>query len=361
MDGALIVGAVAALSVLAVFRGVHLLASPSSAIAARLHAYAAAGRRREREPEGQPLLRRLRASLDRLLAGRQFAQRVALSLAQGNLRLTVTEFLTGTLGCGLAGGVLGYALGGHVLSLAAGLLLGLALPWLLLERRRQRRIATFQAQLVDVLVLMIGSLRSGHGLLNALELASRELGPPASEEFSRVVREIGFGLSQSEALANLVRRMETDDLQLMVTAINISHEVGGNVSDVLEKIAETIRERIRLNGEVRVLTTQQRLTSYLLVALPIFLGVALSIMSPRYMMAMFRPPWIVIPVLALLLEIVGFVLAQRLTRFLPTVLSIVTEIGTDMTRWRTAKHFCSWLGLAPHNDISAGKVLRSTL
>ncbi|MCL6429254.1 MAG: type II secretion system F family protein [Anaerolineae bacterium] len=314
MDTALIAGAASALSILAVFRGIHLVAGPSPTIAARLQAYAAAGSRRQQPSEGQRPLQRLMAALDRALAGQEIARRMALSLAQSNLRLTVTEFLATMLATGLAGGVLGYALGGHALSFAAGLLLGLAVPWLLLERRRRRRLAAFQAQLVDVLVLMVGSLRSGHGLLNALELASRELGPPASEEFARVVREIGFGLSQSEALGNLVRRMETDDLQLMVTAINISHEVGGNLSDILEKIAETIRERIRLNGEVRVLTTQQRLTCYLLVALPIFLGVMLSIMSPRYMMGMFQPPWVIIPIVALLLELVGFVLAQRLTR-----------------------------------------------
>ncbi|MDI7274445.1 MAG: type II secretion system F family protein [Anaerolineae bacterium] len=314
MGSAVFAGAASALAVLALFMGVHALAAAPAGLSARLEAYATTGRRRSASARDPRPRDRVLAALDSLLAGRQVAERIALCLAQANLRLTVSEFLGGTFAAGAAGAIVGSALGSHPLSALAGAALGLAIPWLLLERKRRKRIAAFHGQLIDVLVLMVGSLRSGHGLLNALELASRELSPPASEEFARVVREIGFGLSQSEALENLVRRMETDDLQLMVTAINISHEVGGNVSDVLEKIAGTVRERIRLNGEIRVLTTQQRLTSYLLVALPIVLGLVLSVMSPRYVMAMFRPPWVVIPIVALFLELVGFALAQRFTR-----------------------------------------------
>ncbi|HOG48737.1 MAG TPA: type II secretion system F family protein, partial [Anaerolineae bacterium] len=184
-----------------------------------------------------------------------------------------------------------------------------------MEVRRQKRIKAFHDQLIDVLTLIVGSLRGGHALLTALDLVSKELGPPASEEFDRVLREIGFGLTQAEALNNLVIRMETDDLQLIVTAVNISHEVGGNLSTVLEKITETLRERIRLQGEIRVLTTQQRLTSYVLAALPLVLTVVLGVMNPGWIMQLLQPGWTrLIPVAALASDAVGFVLAQLLTR-----------------------------------------------
>ena len=194
-------------------------------------------------------------------------------------------------------------------------MIGLAIPWLALERKRHQRLAAFRDQLIDVLVLIVGSLRSGHGLTNALDLVSKETDPPAADEFARVLREVGFGLSLNQALENLVGRVESEDLDLVVTAININQEVGGNLTLVLEKIAATIRERIRLQGEVRVLTTQQRLTSYLLVGLPFFLGTILALMNPSWMMRLFKPGWIrIVPITAVFLEVVGFLITRRLIR-----------------------------------------------
>lgn len=305
----------AMVAVLAVFAGVYTVVERPADVAARLQAYALAADRRKRREEGPRGPSRLLATLDRLLSGQSLARKMALRLAQANLRATVPEFLLLVVAAGMAGAALGYALQGQVLSAAAGGLLGLAVPWAFLERRRYGRIKAFHDQLIDVLVLIVGSLRSGHGLQNALELASKEMGPPASEEFARVLREMGFGLSQTDALNNLVTRMETDDLQLVVTAVNISHEVGGSLSLVLEKIAETLRERVRLQGEIRVLTTQQRLTSYLLVLLPIFLAIVLSLMNPQYMSGFLRPGLTrLIPVGIFVMEIVGFLLTRRMAR-----------------------------------------------
>jgi len=305
----------AMMAVLAIFAGIYTVVERPADVAARLQAYALAAERRRREEQGQRGLRKPLATLDRLLSGQSLARRVALRLAQANIRATVPEFLLLVVATGMAGTALGYALQGHILSAIAGAIVGLSLPWAFLERRRYRRIKAFHDQLIDVLVLIVGSLRSGHGLQNALELASREMGPPASEEFGRVLREMGFGLSQTEALNNLVARMETDDLQLVVTAVNISHEVGGSLSLVLEKIAETLRERVRLQGEIRVLTTQQRLTSYLLVLLPIFLAVVISLMNPQYMSGFLRPGLTrLIPIGILAMELIGFLLTRRMAR-----------------------------------------------
>lgn len=316
MSSAAFVGLASMLAVMALFAGVSVTAGRQGHLAARLDAYVGWPRQRnDLLSSSRQGLGRLLARLDRLLSEQGPTQRLALSLAQANVQLTVPEFLGIVLLAGTLGGLLGFALQQQAISAVGGAALALALPWIWLERKREKRLGAFHDQLVDVLVLMVGSLRSGHGLLNALDLVSKELSAPASEEFARVLREVGFGLSQMDALNNLVRRMETSDLQLVVTAVNISSEAGGNLSHVLEKITETLRERVQLRGEIRVLTTQQRLTTYLLVALPLILGALLSLINPGWMLRLFQPGWIrLVPLGAGVAEVLGFIVTRRLTR-----------------------------------------------
>lgn len=316
MGTAILCAFIGSLAIIAFFFGVYTQVEGSDNITGRLALYAASTRE-ETAPDAERrggltlMLRRL----DRVLTGQNIARDLALRLAQANVRTTVPEFAVVEICAAVVGAAVGYLVGGYLISGIAGGVLGLAVPYLLVQRKRTKRIKDFHDQLTDVLSLIVGSLRGGHALPTALNLVSNELGPPASEEFTRVLREIGFGLSQTEALNNLVKRMENEDLQLVVTAVNISHEVGGNLSLVLEKIAETIRERIRLQGEIRVLTTQQRLTTYLLVALPIGLGAILAVISPQWMMRMFEPgPVRIIPAAALMSEMIGFILAQKATK-----------------------------------------------
>ncbi len=311
----MVVAGLTVLGVLAVFAGVYVLVEAPDDMRRRLQAFAGAVEGERRARHRGPALKALAAWVDRVFSGQAFAQRLALQLAQANVRMTVPEFLVLPVVAAGLGGLLGYLLQGYAISAIAGAAFGLVVPWIVLGWRRRKRLNAFQAQLLDVLSLITGSLRAGHGLLNALHVVTSELGPPASEEFGRVVREIGFGLSQAEALTNLIRRMESADLDLIVTAVNVSHEVGGNLALVLEKIAETIRERIRLQGEIRVLTTQQRLTTYLLVALPVVLGGVLSLINPGWMMRLFQPgPVRLIPVVAGVLEVFGFLIARRVAR-----------------------------------------------
>ena len=142
----------------------------------------------------------------------------------------------------------------------------------------------------------------------------REMAPPACEEFQRVLREVGLGRSVSQALGDLALRMQNKDLNLLVTAINIQYQVGGNMTTMLESVTETIRERIRLFGEVRVLTTQQRITSYILSLLPFFVAGVMFLINPDYMMRLFDPSIRCIPIGALLGIILGFIIVSRLAR-----------------------------------------------
>ncbi len=316
MGTALITALISMLAIVFFFLGVYTVVERSDDMTARVSMYTRSEEERaETERKRSGGFAAILGLMDRLFSGQGTAQRLALLLAQANVHTTVPEFVIIEISAGIACGAVGYLMTGYVLSLFAGVIVGLAIPFFLVQRKRGKRIKAFHDQLTDVLALVVGSLKGGHALPTALDMVSRELPPPASEEFMRVLREIGFGLSQAEALNNLVKRMENDDLQLVVTAVNVSHEVGGNLSLVLEKIAETIRERIQLQGEIRVLTTQQRLTSYMLVGLPIVLGIGLSLINPEWMMRMFEPGWVrIIPAGALTSELIGFLITQRMTR-----------------------------------------------
>jgi tight adherence protein B len=186
-------------------------------------------------------------------------------------------------------------------------------PKYYLSWRRVKRQKAFEDQLDDVLTLLVGALRAGYSLLHALNLVVDEIPPPASEEFRRVIREVGLGLSLPQALDNLVRRVDSRDLDMMVTAINIQQEVGGNLATILETISETIRERVRIQGEIRILTTQQKVTGYILALLPVFLGVVLFLINPEYMSRLFKPGIsMAILAIAVVGEVVGFLIIQRI-------------------------------------------------
>ena len=143
------------------------------------------------------------------------------------------------------------------------------LPRFWLNRRKSGRLNAFNKQLPDTITLIANALRAGSSFLQAIELVVRESRPPISTEFGRVIREVNLGLPFEQALENMVRRVRSDDLELMATAISIQHQVGGNLAEILDSIAYTIRERVRIKGEIRTLTAQQRLSGYVVGFLPI--------------------------------------------------------------------------------------------
>ena len=161
------------------------------------------------------------------------------------------------------------------------------LPRFWLGRRKSGRLKSFNKQLPDTITLIANALRAGSSFLQAVELVVRESRPPISTEFGRVIREVNLGLSFEVALENMVRRVRSDDLELMATAIAIQHTVGGNLAEILDSIAFTIRERVRIKGEIHTLTAQQRLSGYVVGFLPIALAGFLFIAAPGFMQPMF--------------------------------------------------------------------------
>jgi tight adherence protein B len=181
-------------------------------------------------------------------------------------------------------------------------------------RRIGSRLNAFNKQLPDTITLLSNSLRAGSSFLQSIELVSRESPAPMGPEMGRVVREVNLGLSMEEALSNLVRRIKSDDLDLMVTAIGVQQQVGGNLAEILDTIAFTIRERVRIKGEIRTLTAQGRYSGYLVAFLPIAIMVTLNFINPEFMQPLFTELiGQILLVVGAIMMLIGFFAIQKIT------------------------------------------------
>jgi tight adherence protein B len=269
-------------------------------------------KKRERE---ERRLSRFTEGVDKALSRRGFATKISDRLAQANLRLTVIEYIIVNVLCIVGAFFVGNVIfGSWVLAIFAGIF-GYFLPRIYVGFTKRQRLSKFNNQLSDTINLLVNGLRSGYSMLQAMETVARELPPPICEEFTRVVQEVTLGLSNEQALNNMLRRIPSDDLDLMITAINVQHEVGGNLAEILDIISYTIRERVRIQGEIRVLTAQGMLSGYVISFLPIGLGLIMFLMNRAYMLGMFRNPCGLIMVGVALVGIVsGFIAIQKIVR-----------------------------------------------
>lgn len=177
-------------------------------------------------------------------------------------------------------------IGSGVFALFAALSLavvGFLLPRFYVHFRANRELNKFNSQLEEMITLTANSLRAGFGLLQSLEFSSQQLSPPMSTELTRVVRDTSMGATLEQALVSLGERMFSHDLQIIITAILIQRESGSNLSEVLDHVAKTIRERDRMRGEVSTLTAQKKLSGYVVGALPFGLAVIFFVSDPEYM------------------------------------------------------------------------------
>jgi len=258
---------------------------------------------------------RLAGLLNRSLSNRGFAASMATDLARANLSLTVSEYVVLRM-CSIAVcAAIPFLFTRQAFFALLGAVVGFMLPLIYVHHRQGQRLVAFQEQLPDMLTLLVGSLRSGYGMTIAMDTVAKNMPTPVSEEFSRVVREIGLGVPTSQAMSNMVRRIRSDDLDLIVTAISIQHEIGGNLANILETISDTIRERIRLKGQLRTLMSQPMMTRYVLTALPIFLGGVMYLLNPEYMLGLFLPgPTLLIPISAGSLLVMGYLVMGKLAK-----------------------------------------------
>lgn len=226
-------------------------------------------------------------------AGR-VAQRTGLAgwldarLERAGVDVRPGEFLAATALAGIALSVVGGVVFRNIW-IALGLFtLGFALPLLLLSRKAAKRSRQLQAQLPDVLMVIASSLRAGHSFLQALDMVTKELADPAAHEFTRAVTEIRLGRPVDEALRTLADRSGSDDFEWSAMAINIQRQVGGNLAELLESVAGTIRERQTLRRQVRVLSAEGRLSVVILSVLPFLLATYLFFIRRDYLLVLFQ-------------------------------------------------------------------------
>ena len=296
----LVVAAIAALAIIVIAVGVA--GSGGSGINDRLQRYASTAKPEAAKSSGQgPISDMIAqsqalAQLNKVVEQRDFGANLARELARADLRLKPSEYLA-IWGASIVGvPLIMLALSvifptlGNPLALLIGALIGFFLPRFWLNRRKNGRLNAFNKQLPDTITLIANALRAGSSFLQAVELVVRESRPPISTEFGRVIREVNLGLPFDQALENMVRRVKSEDFELMATAIAIQHQVGGNLAEILDSIAFTIRERIRIKGEIRTLTAQQRMSGYVVGGLPFFLALFIYLAAPTFFNPMFAKP-----------------------------------------------------------------------
>jgi tight adherence protein B len=223
-------------------------------------------------------------------------------LARADLKLKPAEYISLMVILAVGFGFVAWFVAGQSIIFGIiGAALGAYVPRLYVRRQQGQRLVKFGEQLPDMLNLMVNGLRAGYSTVQAMEAVGKELPAPISDEFRRVVQEIQLGVPMEQALDNLLRRIPSDDLDLTITAINVQREVGGNLAEILDTISHTIRERVRIKGEIRVLTTQVMYSGRFLAMMPIFIALTLWFLNRPYMMMFFDPEsrMIGIPLLAL--------------------------------------------------------------
>ncbi len=220
--------------------------------------------------------------VNRRVSSSSMGDRVARELARADLKFKVAEYYALVFISTVVLGLGAWAIQGNPFSIIIGGVVGFFAPRFYVKQQQTARIRKFDDQLGDMLNLMVNGLRAGYSTMQAMEAVSRELPAPICDEFRRVVQEMQIGISMEKSLENLFRRIPSEDLDFVITAINVQREVGGNLSEILDTISFTIRERVRIKGEIRVMTSNVRASGTILSLIPVGLAMALWFISPEY-------------------------------------------------------------------------------
>jgi tight adherence protein B len=218
-----------------------------------------------------------------------FGDRISRELARADLKFKPGEYMALYVIAVIGGALIAFLLGGRLLiSALIGAGIGALLPRMYVKNQQSKRLTRFNDQLPDMLNLMVNGLRAGFSTLQSMEAVSKELPPPICDEFRRVVQEMQLGIPMEKALANLLRRIPSQDLDFLVTAINVQREVGGNLAEIMDVISYTIRERVRIKGDIRALTAQAMYSGRALALMPIGLLCILWFLNRSYVMEFFN-------------------------------------------------------------------------
>jgi tight adherence protein B len=233
---------------------------------------------------GQRSFQTIAAFLDR----RNLTERIALDLQRADMRLSVSEFVALRLFLGMVAALVTMLIFGsdgifNLLKIVGAGLVGYKLPVFKMKMAQGGRLKKINEQLLEALTMLSSSLRAGFGLMQGMDILARELTHPMSTEMRRFIQDINIGSSTEEALLNLSKRCGSPDVDIVVTAMIIQQQTGGNLAEILDNVNETMRERVRIRGEIKTLTTQQALSGWVIGLLPPVVGLFIFMINPEYM------------------------------------------------------------------------------
>jgi tight adherence protein B len=316
---------IAALGVMAIFYGLAQSRKASADLQTRLAEYgvvdpggaAAAGLETPPANFRERLARIFQPAADRIGKGDVKKGKPSLQdqLAKADLKLRTSEYLGIQIGLTVVLFLIGFIRFGGIYGLPQALVMGVVgyfIPGFFVKFRQRRRLRAFNNQLGDTLLLLSNALKAGYSFAQAIDTVSKNASPPIAEEFARCVREMNLGGSVEESLGHMVKRIESDDLDLMVTAVAIHRTVGGNLAEILDNIAFTIRERVRIKGQISTLTASARSSGQLITSLPIVLAVFMYFATPTYFKPMTENPvgWIIMGAAVVMIIAGNFVMGR---------------------------------------------------
>jgi len=227
-------------------------------------------------------------TISKMLQQRGYLDPLTRRLARAGTDLCASEFVALNVLCAAVPMLVVWLLWRSVLLALAAVIAGGIAPMLALMVSEQRRLMKFERQLPDGLILIASSLRSGYGFMRAVQVLTQEMAPPISTEFKKTLEEVNLGIETEEALRHMAERIPSYDLDITVSAVGVQLQVGGNLAQLLETVAETIRERQRIRAEISTLTAEARLSGVILFVLPIVMLVVVNILNPGYIGPLIR-------------------------------------------------------------------------
>jgi tight adherence protein B len=253
--------------------------------------------------------------MNRALLQMPVATQLKRMLDQADLQITVTRLLMFSVMAAMLAGLAASVITISTLVIVVVALAAAAVPFIHVWWQRRKRLNKFLEQLPDTLELMSRALAAGHAFAESLHMVATEMPDPVAGEFRKTYEEQNLGLSVKLALENLAARVPLLDLKMCVTAILIQRETGGNLAEILEKVAHTIRERFRILEDLRTLTTSSRMSAWILCGLPIFVALAVTVLNPEYMSVLWRDErghWLI--AIAMTLQLTGMLVIRKILR-----------------------------------------------
>lgn len=256
------------------------------------------------------------AALAHMVAPGSVAKKVQSDLLRAGIPLKAPEYLVLSFSLIIVLPLLSYVITHNTVLALMTVVLGVILPRLWVNNKKEKRLQAINQQLGDSLVIMANALRAGFGFQQAMDTVRREMPVPISSEFAWTLREMNLGVSQEEALYNMGKRVGSDDLDMVITGIIIQRQVGGNLAEILENISQTIRERDKIKRNIKVLTAQGRMSGIVIGLLPVLLVGFMVVFNPAYFRIMIEKPLgMGMLVAAGVMELVGAIVIKKMVSF----------------------------------------------